>query len=245
MNNGREDKLIFTKKFDKTGMNIIYYSITKKLNNMNFIFNNCSTLKKIDFISLETDEVTDMKSMFQSCCNLENLDLTNFNTSKVINMARMFNGCNKLKQIDGINKFNTYNVTNMREMFSSCSQLESLDLSNFDISNVKDKESIFYGCNKLKQIKGGEKFNQVKNKQKNEITISPNEQSFDDNISMGNNSHYHGYYSTALGLYGYSNFSNPSISVKKDEDKSCCSCCGTNKYMDDNGHCSFCSNEGE
>jgi len=102
LNNGREEKLILKKKFDKIGMNVIYFSIIKKLNNMSFLFNNCSTLKKIDFISIETDDVIDMKSMFQSCCNLENLDLTNFNTSKVTNMARMFKGCNKLKQIEGI-----------------------------------------------------------------------------------------------------------------------------------------------
>ena len=46
----------------------------------------------------------------------------------------------------------------MKEMFQSCNDLEYLDLSNFNVSNVKDKESIFYGCNKLKEIKGSEKF---------------------------------------------------------------------------------------
>ena len=36
LNNGREEKLIFTKKFDKIGMNVIYFSIVNKLNNMSF-----------------------------------------------------------------------------------------------------------------------------------------------------------------------------------------------------------------
>ena len=44
-------------------------------------------------------------------------------------------------------------------MFQSCNELEYWDLSNFNISNVIDKDSIFSGCNKLKQIIGSEKFN--------------------------------------------------------------------------------------
>ena len=121
LNNGKEEKLIFTKKFDKTGIKTLYFSIDKILNDMSFLFNNCSTLKTVDFISCETNNVTNMRAMFQSCHKLENLDLTNFNTSKVTNMNRMFNCCNKIKQIKGINNFDTSNVTNMKEMFYSCS----------------------------------------------------------------------------------------------------------------------------
>ena len=42
----------------------------------------------------------------------------------------------------------------MKKMFESCSNLESLDLSNFDTSNVTNMEDMFYKCNILKQIKG-------------------------------------------------------------------------------------------
>ena len=158
LNHGKKEKIIFKKKFDKTGINTIYFIIEEKLNDMSFLFNNCSSLKEINFVSFETDNVNNMRSMFQSCSKLENLNLTNFNTSKVTNMARMFSNCNKLKQIKGIEHFNTNQVINMKEMFQSCNELEYLDLSNFNVSNVKDKESIFYGCNKLKEIKGSEKF---------------------------------------------------------------------------------------
>jgi len=236
LNNGREEKLIFTKKFDKIGMNVIYFSIVNKLNNMNFLFNNCSTLKKIDFISIETDEVIDMKSMFQSCCNLENLDLTNFNTAKVINMARMFKGCNKLKQIDGISKFNTYNVTNMREMFYSCNQLDNLDLSNFDISKVNDKELIFYECNKLNQIKGGEKLNQTKNILKSEASNKVNENNYDKESSGYN-------YSAHYNLYGFGfnslNSSRYKIEEEEVSKKSRCSRCYNS--FDSYGECLYCS----
>ena len=149
LNNGKKEKLIFTKTLDKLGIKTIYFTIEQQLNDMSFLFNSCSTLKTIDFVSCKTDNVTNMKAMFQSCNKLENLDLTNFNSSKVTNMSWMFYCCNKLKQIKGINNFNTSNVTNMKEMFQSCSELEYLDLTNFDISKVTDKELIFNGCNKL------------------------------------------------------------------------------------------------
>ena len=155
---GQKEKLIFNKKFNKIGMNTIYFISEEKLNNMSFIFNKCSSVKEIIFNSFETDNVTNMKAMFQFCNKLEKLDLSNFNTSKVFDMARMFKSCHKLKKIEGLNKFNTANVINMKEMFQFCNELEFLDLSNFNISYITNIESIFVGCNKLKQIKGIEKF---------------------------------------------------------------------------------------
>ena len=43
-------------------------------------------------------------------------------------------------------------------MFTNCYELESLDLSNFDTSNVTDMSFIFNGCFILKEIKGLKKF---------------------------------------------------------------------------------------
>ena len=196
---------------------------------MSFLFNNCSTLKTVktvDFISCETNNVTNMRAMFQSCHKLENLDLTNFNTSKVTNMKGMFKCCNKIKQIKGINNFNTSNVTNMREMFYSCSELGYLDLSNFDISKVTDIESIFSGCTKL-LIKGGEKFNKVQYEIKIEKPIQPiqtNEKTWEQKSEKSNNSyHYTGYYNNydneSYNYNGYKDESEGKIHCK-DCDKS-------------------------
>ena len=44
-NNNKKEKLIYKKKFDKLGLNTIYFIIEKKLDNLNFIFNGCSSLK--------------------------------------------------------------------------------------------------------------------------------------------------------------------------------------------------------
>ena len=237
INNGIEEKLIFTKKFDKIGINVIYFVIQNKLNDMSFLFNNCTTLKKIEFNSLETDNVTNMKLMFQSCHNLEYLNLTNFNTSKVINMSRMFNCCNKLKQIEGISNFDTSKVTNMKDMFKYCSELEYLNLSNFNLENVTDidnKELIFYGCNKLKQIKGIEKFDKIQNNnnKKNENPNLQNQKTKDEKSIRSNNSYnYTGNNYDYYDRYSYSYSDKDKDEVKK------CKCCdrslGSKDFLSD------------
>ena len=108
------------------------------------MFNKCSRLKAIEFISFKTENVTRMIGMFQECNELEYLDLSNFNTINVTDW--MFNLCHKLKEIKGINNFNTTKVTNMRTMFQKCNVLEYLDLSNFNTINVTDMGWMFSEC---------------------------------------------------------------------------------------------------
>ena len=50
------------------------------------------------------------------------------------------------------------NITNCRCFFNKCSNIISLDLTNFDTSNVIDMSFMFSNCNKLKEIKGINKF---------------------------------------------------------------------------------------
>ena len=67
-------------------------------------------------------------------------------------MAGMFENCSNLKEIRGINRFITKKVEDMHLMFHKCSELESLDLSNFDTSNVTRMDYMFSECYKLKNI---------------------------------------------------------------------------------------------
>ena len=153
-NGEKAEKLIFKKKFDKLGINVIYFIIEEKLINMSFMFNECTSLKEIYFINVDTIQVTNLCAMFQLCGELEYIDLTNFNTYNVTNMAQMFMECYKLKEIKGINKFKTENVTTMRGIFQNCGELEYLDLTNFNTSKVTDMRWMFNQCHKLKEIKG-------------------------------------------------------------------------------------------
>ena len=49
LNGDKKENLIFQKKFNKKGIHTIYFIIEEKLNNMSFMFNNCSSLKKKKF----------------------------------------------------------------------------------------------------------------------------------------------------------------------------------------------------
>ena len=63
-------------------------------------------------------------------------------------MSYMFYECTSLTSID-LSNFNTSNVTNMWGMFNYCSSLTSLDLSSFNTSNVTDMGSMFNSCKQL------------------------------------------------------------------------------------------------
>ena len=150
LNDNKKEELIFNKKFDKRGDIIIDFIIEEKLTDMSFMFLNCSSLKKVEFIYFDASLVDNMQYLFGGCGELEYLDLTLFNTSNVKDMFNMFVECSKLKEIKGINNFNTTNVNNMKAMFRECNNLDNLDLTNFNTSNVTDMEFMFKGCRKLK-----------------------------------------------------------------------------------------------
>ena len=58
----------------------------------------------------------------------------------------------KFKYID-ISYWDVSNVKNMRHMFWRCEQLKSVgDISNWNVSKVKNVMSMFYGCEQLKSV---------------------------------------------------------------------------------------------
>ena len=50
---------------------------------MKYMFEGCSSLKKINFLKFNTKKVTNMENMFSNCPLLEELNLSNFNTDNV------------------------------------------------------------------------------------------------------------------------------------------------------------------
>ena len=130
-------------------------NVLKENNNWKYNFNKTG---KYMFEIIFNDNITNCKGLFNECSNIISLDFTNFNTSNVTDMSFMFSKCHKLKEIKGINKFITNKVTDMNTMFQGCYELEYLDLTNFDTSNVTDMSFMFNKCNKLKEIKGINKF---------------------------------------------------------------------------------------
>lgn len=63
-----------------------------------------------------------------------------------------FSGNSSLTEIDGLEYLNTSEVINMASMFYRCYNINSLDLRNFDVTNVEKMDQMFDGCNKLETI---------------------------------------------------------------------------------------------
>lgn len=98
----------------------------------------------------------DSSYMFSFLTNLKTIQNLNFlDTSYVTNMFGMFYGDENLTSLD-LSNFNTSNVTNMGRMFSGmfigCTSLTNLDLSHFDTSKVKNMAGMFSGCKYLTNL---------------------------------------------------------------------------------------------
>ena len=75
--------------------------------------------------------------------------------------SQMFINMYGLTSLD-LSEFNTSNVTSMEKMFCFCSQLEHLNLSGFDTSSVTNMKEMFRQCDKLASISGLSSFDTSK-----------------------------------------------------------------------------------
>lgn len=72
---------------------------------------------------------------------------------EVFDMSSMFRDCDKLTSLD-LSNFDTSNVTKMGYTFGLCTRLTTVDFSNLDTSNVAEMEGVFGYCASLTTIKG-------------------------------------------------------------------------------------------
>ena len=74
---------------------------TNNVNNMSYMFWNCSSLKYLPDISKwNIDNVTDMSNMFLNFSSLKYLpDISKWNTNNVKNMSLIFCNCSSLKYL--------------------------------------------------------------------------------------------------------------------------------------------------
>ena len=64
----------------------------------------------------------------------------------------MFYDLSNMTSIEGLENLNTSGVTNMEDMFENCMRLEKLDVSSFDVGNVKSFMLMFSQCTRLSTI---------------------------------------------------------------------------------------------
>ena len=124
---------------------------TVRPKNMSWWFYYLSNLEEIDFVNIDTSNVTDMNSLFVNCYKLKNLDVSSFDTGNVTNMHQMFDGCWNVESLD-VGNFDTHNVKDMGYMFERCGSLDRIDISGFNTSNVTSMEGMFLYCESFETI---------------------------------------------------------------------------------------------
>ena len=126
----------------------------------------------INISNLEiSNKVTDTKYMFDNTKSttidfVDSNGNTKFDTSGVTNMSYMFSNSKNLTTINGLNKLNTSNLKDIGAMFYNCNSLTSIDISDWDISNINnvrsritdDNGGLFENCFKLVDLKLPRKF---------------------------------------------------------------------------------------
>lgn len=117
----------------------------------------CDKLESITFgDNFDTSNVVHMSYMFFGCKSLKSLDLSKFNTENVGTKTvynTVYEGFNVDDEGNSIEELENYamgrydgTAYDMNYMFAGCSSLTSLDLSNFDTSNVKSMAGMFGGA---------------------------------------------------------------------------------------------------
>lgn len=119
--------------------NLDVTNVTTTLN----MFRACSKLKQINVEGLNFENLEDFSSMFCYCSSLQKLDLNSWNTPKLQKMVLFVNACSNLTELD-INDLDVSHVTTFNGTFEACHQLQTLDLSKWDASSATDMGAMFW-----------------------------------------------------------------------------------------------------
>jgi surface protein len=148
-----EDNILYIRNDKQEGYQekLLYVDKDKSLNNGWHLLDNKSEITKC----VIENEVHPMSlcaafNEFSGITAIEGVE--NIKTDKCKSLRGLTNKCTSLSSID-LSNWDVSNVTNMKIMFQLCSTLTSVgDLSNWDTSNVADTGWMFYGCSSLASV---------------------------------------------------------------------------------------------
>ena len=124
---------------------LISFSDTSSVTDMNGMFNRCNSLTSIP--QLNTSKVVFMNYMFQFCSKL--ITIPQLDTSKVNYMPYMFSGCNSLTSIP---QLNTIEVKDMSSMFENCYKLTTIDITHMNITSISNSYNFAFNCYSLTKL---------------------------------------------------------------------------------------------
>jgi len=119
--------------------------ITSKVDDMQYLFEDCNNLVEVDLHYLDTSNIDNFSYMFNQCKKLQKVDISTFNSEKVFELHAMFQGCESLTNVD-LSSFKTDNLKSITNMFCDCKNLYDIDLSNFNFNKLEEVENSFTNC---------------------------------------------------------------------------------------------------
>lgn len=126
----------------------VKFKFYKVIENISYLFYNCTALKEVDLSLFNAYKLKDMSYMFSGCSSLESIFLNTFKSTQLQNLSYMCNGCYSLKEMD-LSSININEVKNIEGLFNNCVSLNSVKLPIFNSRNVKGVSTIFNGCTSL------------------------------------------------------------------------------------------------
>ena len=91
--------------------------------------------------------------MFSNLFNVTTIDFSTIKTNITTNMGQLFYGDHHLTTNSlNLNNWDTSNVVNMENMFQSCWAIQNLDLSSFNTSKVTSMRAMFYAMDSLESV---------------------------------------------------------------------------------------------
>lgn len=104
----------------------------------------------LDLNHIDVSSITSFNNLFKDKQNIKVIYIDNWETDELISCESMFEGCVNLEEVN-ISNFNVKNLQSMKKMFKDCIELTNIgNISNWNISSLKDASWAFYSCEKLK-----------------------------------------------------------------------------------------------
>ena len=126
-----------------TGIIEINIIFKVNLSSLDFLFEGCTDLIKINLSKINSSLIKSMIYTFTDCSSLKTVDLTSFDSSGIQKMEFLFGGCTNLENIKGFEKLNTSSLEKTAGMFIGCENLQSVNLSSFQLDNISEANGMF------------------------------------------------------------------------------------------------------
>ena len=73
--------------------------------------------------------------------------------SNLTSLSNLFSNAEELTSVNFTKEFDTTNIKSIQSMFYKCTKLVSVDISNFNIQNINSTAYLFYSCSILNTLK--------------------------------------------------------------------------------------------